>query len=281
MLMTVIKSTSVRFESGMLLSREMLEQMEMNDHLFKLQYDSYPDGIIYGFEYIEEADKSYLTSGLLKYNGKYFFSEGRIDIFALLDEFDNENLIGKTVHSAIAFVPCMVERTNEGIVSDCLQIKLCDKEEIDVSAVILGEFQYFSQKRVLLPKRSPKEELQAQLYANENYYSFINVEYSLPDCITFSPYIFTLFRKCLSSKANKSYADIALLFMLCQNKVVSLKVLNEWFAYYKTNVDIYDRRKIIETFLDIISKDSIVQEEKETIILQSENKEKVLCDTAI
>ena len=70
--MQMIKSTSIELKRGMLLSKEILAQMDFQSRLFKLQYESYPDGIVYGFEPIEISGILYLSPGLLKYQGKYW-----------------------------------------------------------------------------------------------------------------------------------------------------------------------------------------------------------------
>lgn len=270
--MNIIKSICIRLESGMLLSKEILEQMDLNSHLFKLQYDSYPDGIIYGFEYVEEVDKSYISSGLIKFNGKYFFSEEKIDLNAFFDEFDNE-VMEKTVHSAIAFVPCDIKCENEGIVFDALQLKLCDIDMLkSEESLILMEFQYHSNKRITKREITSEEKLQEQLYSKGYDYTFINVNYSIPYEKTFSPYIFNLMRKCLSDKTDKTIADMSLLYMLCQNRVISFEVLKEWFAYYNISVDLFDRQAIINNFLEIIKLKSEHQVTEKTVMNSEQSK---------
>ncbi len=271
--MKIIKSTSLKLESGLLLSREILEQMDSQSHLFKLQYDSYPDGIIYGFEYIIENSKPYLSSGLIKFNGKYFFSEEKIDLNTFFDEFDSRKVIDNTMHSAIAFVSGNVINENEGIVSDSLELKLCDVNELkSVSALLLAEFQYHSHKRISKPERTAEEELHAQLYSKEYYYTFLNVNYSMPYENTFSPYIFDLMKKCLSEKVNKTSADLGLLFMLCQNRVISLEVLKEWFNYNGMTVDFSDRKDIIKCFLKAVKTERKTESRVVKIPVKKPNK---------
>lgn len=253
--MRVIKSTSVILESGLLLSKEILEQMASQSHLFKLQYENYPDGIIYGFEYTEENDVPYLSQGLIKYKGKYYFSKQIINLNDVFDEFDGDDIIENTIHSSLAFFPSPKEIVNEGIVSDCLQLKLCsanDKMLLEQNAVILLEFQYHTNKRILMPKINATEELNNQLYSKEYFFTFINVKYSMPNETTFSPYIFGLMKRCLSEKNNKSTADLMLLFMLCQNKILSLEVLKEWFSFYGKTIDLCDRKNIIRLFIETV-----------------------------
>lgn len=88
--MKVVKSTSICLQSGMLLSKEILEQMNAQSRLFQLQYTDYPDGILYGLEPFEKNGILYLSIGMLKYQGKYFFLESPMNLFDILDEFDEK-----------------------------------------------------------------------------------------------------------------------------------------------------------------------------------------------
>lgn len=239
----------------MLLSKEILEQMFFQSQLFKLQYESYPDGIIYGFEYLEENSTPYLSSGLIKYKGKYYFSTEKINLNEIFDEFDYYEPLENTMHSALAFFPCSDECINEGIVSNRLELKLCNIDNRDLKdkkAIILLEFQYHIEKRILMPEIPAREELNNQLYTKEYYFTFTNVAYSIPYETTFSPYIFGLMKKCLSEKTNKTVADLTLLFMLKQNRILSCEVLKEWFAFYKKSVDFSERKNVIKKFLETI-----------------------------
>ena len=125
--MKVVKSTSICLQSGMLLSKEILEQMNAQSRLFQLQYTDYPDGILYGLEPFEKNGILYLSIGMLKYQGKYFFLESPMNLFDILDEFD-EKKMGFTEYRGFAFVPSEQENVHEGISSDCLQLKLCEKK---------------------------------------------------------------------------------------------------------------------------------------------------------
>ncbi len=151
--MNKIRSTALAFRSGMLLSKEILEQMDAQSHLFKIQYHSYPNGIIYGFELLEENGMLYLTPGLIKLHEKYYFSSQKTSVSDLLDQIDRDKQTSDTFHSTLAFVPSEKEIENEGIVSDCLELQLLtqNKTSLDPDAVIIAEFQYFPDSAKLPP----------------------------------------------------------------------------------------------------------------------------------
>ncbi len=248
--MAVIKSTSIELKSGMLLSKEILEQMNFQSRLFQVQYDSYPDGIIYGFEFFEEKGILWLSSGLIKCRGKYFFSPDRIDLFHILEEFDSKCSPDFTEHCILGFVPSGKEYVNDGIVSDCLELRLYNREMLDSDDIILAEFQYHYQKREWKSEQvSAFERLEAQLKPKGYIYTFLNVRYSMPYENVFSPYIYSMMKECLKEKENQSDADRIMLFTLCQNKLISLEVLKEWFQSYGFHTDINNRKAMIRDFL--------------------------------
>ena len=63
----------------------------------------------------------------------------------------------------------------------------------------------------------------------------------------------------LKRKKQKSIADLTFLFTLCQNKIVSMEVLKEWFKFYNIEIDCFDRRMIIRNFLKVVDSEPRVQ----------------------
>lgn len=254
--MAVIKSTSLDLHSGMLLSKEIFEQMDSQSHLFRIQYDCYPDGIIYGFIPTEESGKLYLSSGLIKSHGKYFFSDKKINIHEFLDLSDEDGQISNTKYTAMAFVSNGIEKVNEGIISECLILKLLDRNELKNDDILIAEFQYHKGKRQWKSEsRNAVEILEAQLNEEGYYYSFLNVNYSMPYESVFSPVICRMMKECLKEKKNKSNADLMLLFMLSQNQTISNDVLKTWFEANGISVASDERKSVIRLFLDCIKKE--------------------------
>lgn len=256
--MKVVKSTSICLQSGMLLSKEILEQMNAQSRLFQLQYTDYPDGILYGLEPFEKNGILYLSTGMLKYQGKYFFLESPMNLFDILDEFDEKGKMGFTEYRGFAFVPSEQENVHEGISSDCLQLELCEKKDLNSDNIVIAEFQYHNSKRIWKSKnQSAVEKLEDQLNTEGYYYSFLHTMYSMPHENVFSPYIYQLMKECLSQKKHRSSADLMLLFTLCQNRLVSFEVLKEWFDFYKIQVNFSDRKNIINNFLKALKKEAV------------------------
>ena len=248
--MAAIKSTFIELKSGMLLSKEILEQMNFQSRLFQVQYDSYPDGIIYGFELSEENEILWLSSGLIKWHGKYFFSTEKINVFKILDEFDTECTSDFTEHCILAFVPDGQEIINEGIVYDRLVLKLYNRKMLNFNDMVIAEFQYHYKKRKWDSAQiSAYERLEDQLNPKGYSYTFLNVRYSMPDENVFSPCIYRMMKECLKEKKNLSDADRILLFTLYQDKLISFEVLREWFELHGLYTDMSDRKSVISDFL--------------------------------
>ncbi len=259
--MAVIKSTSLDLRSGMLLSKEILEQMDSQSRLFRIQYDCYPDGIIYGFIPTEENGKLYLSSGLIKFHGKYFFSDKKINIHEFLDLSDADGQIRNTKYTAMAFVSGGIETVNEGIISECLILKLLDRNELKNDDILIAEFQYHKGKRQWKSEnRNAVEILEEQLNKEGYYYSFLNVNYSIPYENVFSPVICRMMKECLKEKKNKSSADLILLFMLSQNQTISNEVLRTWFEANGISAVSDERKSVIRLFLDCIKKEVPVRQ---------------------
>lgn len=246
--MIVGKSTSVEFKSGMLLSKEMLEQLEYQTHLHEIQYSNYPDGILYGLDITVEDEKLFFSSGLIKYKDGYYYIHKPIDVFALLDSAD-ENWENNTVHSAIVLEPSGIDTANEGVHSKCISARLVNQSDVN-DRICLAEFQYHKAKRKWDIKNA---DLKSQLTTTGTVFSLLNTPYSLPGESVFSPYIYDLMKKCLESIESPTLDDRALLFTLCQNQLASFSVLKLWFGFKKIEVDFNSRADIINKFTRAIS----------------------------
>lgn len=259
--MSIIKSTSIKFESGLLLSKEILEQMDIQSHLFKVKYETYPDGIIYGLEPYEKNARLYLSKGLIKFNNEYYFSVNDIDIYQVFDEFDYDKKNKFTGHSVLAFTPINNETLYEGINSKCLKLGLFNEQELPSEYLVIAKFQYHNGKREWENNwYNPLDKLEAQLESTGYYFTFLDVKYSMPNENVFSPYICSIMKECIEDKKIKSSEDFALLFILSQNKIISFDVLNNWFKAKNntSNINMSDRKEVISKFLEYARKEEKV-----------------------
>lgn len=251
--MVVGKSTSVEFKSGMLLSKEMLEQLEYQTHLNELQYCDYPDGIIHGLIPSEVNGKIFFSPGLVKIRREYFYIHSSIDVYSLLDDSD-ANWDKGTVHSAIVLEANDPDYINEGVYIKEIQAKLVDQSAIHDGMLCLAEFQYYKGKRGWIIKNS---DLESQLNTTGTVFSLLNVNYSLNGESVFSPYIFGMMKKCLEQVESPRVEDYALLFLLSQNRLASFDLLRQWFSCKKVNVNFQSRSEIIDKFIKCVSTKTI------------------------
>ena len=253
--MVVGKSTSVEFKSGMVLSLEMLQQLEYQTHLNELQYQDYPDGIIYGLTVYEADGKLFFSPGLVKLMENYFYIHSSIDVYSLLDIFDDNcdfdgDWVNNTVSSAIVLEVDKPSLINEGVCVTEIQAKLVDKTAIQNNMLCLAEFQYHKGNRGWNINNANLED---QLLTTGTVFSLLNVHYSLNGESVFSPYIYDLMRKRIELIESPLVEDIALLLILNQNRLVSFDTLRQWFHSKKMNVDFQSRSDIISKFMEVLS----------------------------
>ncbi len=266
-----VKSTAVNFESGKLLSREMLEQLEKQTGLFLNQYSSYPDGILYGFEFSECDGIILLSEGAVKKNGKIYFSDRKINVTDVLDEYDAVRKNNVNIpYMAFVFRESDDITEAECIVSSCMNFMLvCDSEINPDKDIIVAEFQYYPNKRIWKNDTDPESALREQLNRKGHSYSFADAPYSMSGETTFSPFIFSLMAELLERKQCFTDRDFTLLSMIYQEKVLSLSVLCAYLKSYGIICDKNDRDEIIECFLDSLK---TVRTEKKSFEVPHETK---------
>ncbi|MDE7138262.1 MAG: hypothetical protein K2O29_07390 [Ruminococcus sp.] len=195
-----VKCTEVNFESGKLLSREMLEQFKKQTGLFLNRYSSYPDGILYGFEFSECDERLFLSEGALKKNGKFYFSDSRISVTDVLDAYDCGHKNNEHIpYMALVFRESDDITEAECVVSSCMNLMLLpDDETVSEKDIILARFQYNFRNRDWKNNADAESALRNQLNGEKSYdYSFLDTPYSLSEAIIFSPFIFSLMAKLL------------------------------------------------------------------------------------
>ncbi len=247
-----VKCTEVSFESGKLLSREMLDQLKKQTGLFLNMYNSYPDGIIYGFEFSECDGELFISEGALKKNGKFYFSDSRMSVTDVLDTYD----CNRKNNEYIPYMALVLREAGditeaECVVSSCMNLMILPDSETDShSDVILAKFQYNFGSRAWKNNTDAESALKNQLIGEKSYdYSFLDTPYSLSGEVTFSPFIFSLMAELLEKKQCFTDIDFTLLSMIYQQKILSLNVLCSYLRRYGITCSPNNKHEIIEGFL--------------------------------
>ncbi len=248
-----VKCTEVNFESGKLLSREMLEQLEKQTGLFLNRYISYSDGILYGFEFSEFDKGLFLSEGALKKNGKVYFSDSKISVTDILEAYDSGHKNNEHIpYMALVFRESDDIKEAECVISSCMNLMLLPDDETDLkSDIILAKFQYNLGRREWKNYTDAESALRGQLNGEKSYnYSFLDTPYSLSGEITFSPFIFSLMAELLEKKQCPTDIDFTLLSMIYQEKILSLNVVCSYLRRYGIICNVNNKYEIINGFLD-------------------------------
>ncbi|MDE6102709.1 MAG: hypothetical protein K2F73_07020 [Ruminococcus sp.] len=275
-----VKCTEVKFESGKLLSREMLEQLEKQTGLFLNQYSSYPDGILYGFEFSEYDGRLFLSGGALKKNGRIYFSDKKISVTDVLDVYDSGCKNGTHIpYMALVFRESGDVTEAECIVSSCMNFMfVCDDETDSDKDIVIARFQYYPEKRIWQNNADTESALREQLNRKGHSYSFVDAPYIVSGEITFSPFIFSLMAELLEKKSCFTDRDFSLLAMIYQEKILSLNVICAYLRSYGITCDRNNKDQIIESFLDSLK---ITVNEKKKVSAEVPRETKKTVSTGI
>ena len=229
----LIKSSDVEIRSKMLLSKDILCEMVHQSQLYQLYFDEYSDGILSGFDFYEENDTVYLSAGVIKKSGRYYVSEQKISVTDFLNEFDAQTDIADT-DMELLFVFCDDISEAEGVITHCLRLAMLECGEASkTDGISIARFNYSKGRLRHWNKTSGSEALNEQCKEQTEHYSIVCQRHSMNNgAYSLSPYILAQIRCELERKSEKSSWDIALLFELMQNRLVSIEVIKTWLRSY-------------------------------------------------
>ena len=183
----------IRFAPRTILTHEMLETIyELPQEILRLQYLTFGDGIISGLELKEVDREIFLTEGIVKFKGEFYFSSaGEIN----LTKFFKENK------------PPM-----SGAIS-CFA--LCPSQNFKTGGGVKTEF----------PDKNISAEKFLEEFTTFNRLQLLDVPYSCRGGSTFHPHIFCAVKNILKQKENKSPSELALLLQIEQTGFVTMEAL--------------------------------------------------------
>lgn len=213
----------IRFAPRTILTHKMLETMyDLPQEILRLQYLTFGDGIVSGLEFKEVNREIFLTEGVVKFKGEFYFSStGEIN----LTKFFKENKPPmRGAISCFALCPSQNSKIDGGVKTEFLELKILLKKDSPPDVLCLGSF-YDELSDIALPDKNISAEKFWAEFTTFNRLQLLDVPYSCRDGSTFHPYIFRAVKNILKRKENKSLTELTLLLQICQTGFATMEVL--------------------------------------------------------
>lgn len=201
----------------------MLETIyELPQEILRLQYLTFGDGIISGLELKEVDREIFLTEGIVKFKGEFYFSSaGEINLTKFFKE--NKPPMSGAI-SCFALCPSQNFKTGGGVKTEFLELKILSKKNLPPAVLCLGNF-YDELSNIALPDKNISAEKFLEEFTTFNRLQLLDVPYSCRGGSTFHPHIFCAVKNILKQKENKSPSELALLLQIEQTGFVTMEAL--------------------------------------------------------
>lgn len=187
-----------------------------------LQYLTFGDGIVSGLEFKEVNREIFLTEGIVKFKGEFYFSSaGEIS----LTKFFKENKPPmRGAISCFALCPSQNSQIDGGVKTEFLELKILLKKDLPPDILCLGSF-YDELSDIALPDKDISAENFWKEFTTFNRLQLLDVPYSCRGGSTFHPYIFCAMKNILKRKENKSPTELTLLLQIYQTGLITMEAL--------------------------------------------------------
>ncbi len=270
----LINNTTVKFQTGKLLTKEMLQALNTKIEYFFIKYENYSNGIISGLLLKEENNSIILGKGILKLDGKIYFLEHDINIQDIINEYED---ISDGKICTLIFRKGITKQIAESVSNDTVDIKvLCnEKEKVEDTDIVIGIFEYTHGKNIKLFSNcsTPKEKL-LNITGNKAGLNIVDFKFALDGEYTFHPIIFSLMGEILANKTKKSKFDYNLLSLIYANKVVSKKIVSLYIEMCGINCKECNNKELINSFIEAADTNIVesVNEEEKIEVSQKQKK---------
>ena len=242
-------NTNLQFPHGAMLTSAMLHEIyKYPREFFALLYQGYGDGIICGLDYLIRDKNLILTSGVIRFEGEFYFLPQDFNVSAEAQknnlEVDNEYYIGLSRLS---------EKKDACVTENNLTV-IFSSSKIFPS---LGKF-YFSEYDAFDLPQLDKGDKPFKNIFNAVVLNLADVPFAEKGGATFHPLLFRLVKDFLAGKEYKTPFDYAILTQLQSTGVISIQTINSYIAESsgKINLDdkindkinFIDRAKLFENF---------------------------------
>lgn len=258
----------VSFLHGSILTKEMLNEIYIYPrHFIDLKYNVYSDGIIEGLNFIEKDGITYLTKGIVKIEGEYYFLLDDIDLTSYFKETQKEQNWKNDVY--YLYLKSETPIKVDSIVVKKLSLYVSENKESDL--FLLCRF-FGTKDKLDLPKlKYNKEDEFKDLIKTESYVNLINTLYAMPKKATYHPFLFEAVAEYLKQKQDKRALDYVILMQIQNMKVLSIDAMETYI-----NATGYNNGKNLdrESFFDLFVKCLQKKEEGNKIFLKDDKENK-------
>ena len=259
----------VSFLHGNILTKEMLNETYVYPRDFvELKYCDYSDGIIAGLDFVENDGTTYLTKGIVKFKGEYYFLLEDINLTSyFLEMHKQQNWSTKLYYLYLkSSTPIKVD----SIIVQNLDLYVSEECKQD-DLFLLCRF-YGGKDNMELPQLNGNEEKEPfkKLTDDNLYVNMIDTLYAMPGKATYHPFLFKAVAEYLEQKPNKSILDNVILMQIQNMKVLSIDAMETYiYATGYNNEKNLDRESFFDLFVKCLKKKEDVNK-----ISSENNKEK-------
>ena len=257
----------VSFLHGSILTKEMLNEIYVYPRNFvELKYNVYSDGIIEGLNFIEKDGITYLTKGIVKIEGEYYFLLDDIDLTSYFKETQKEQNWKNNVY--YLYLKSETPIKVDSIVVKKLSLYVSENKESDL--FLLCRF-FGTNDKLDLPKLKCNEKDEFDdLIKNNLYVNLVNTLYAMPKKATYHPFLFEAVAEYLKQKQDKRALDYVILMQIQNMKVLSIDAMETYInATGYNNEKNLDRESFFDLFVKCLKKKEDVNK-----ISSENNKEK-------
>ena len=225
----MLTNKKLDFAHKTILTSSMLREIyKYPREFFRLLYQNFSNGIICGADYFIEDGNLFLSAGVIRLDGDFYFLENNLNISALAEknklEIDNTYYISLEKNSR-QVEPCLTE--NNFVVT-------FEKEN---KFPALGNFFFMGANKFALPAlnfgknmKNPFENIFLRTVLNLS-----EVEFAAEGGATFHPLLFRLVKDFLTDKKYKTPFDFAILTQILNHGVISLQTIKNYIVVEDAN----------------------------------------------
>lgn len=259
----------VSFLHGNILTKEMLNETYVYPRDFvELKYCDYSDGIIAGLDFVENDGTTYLTKGIVKFKGEYYFLLDNINLTKYFQEMKKQQ---KWLTKPYYLYLKRSESLKDGsIVVQNLDLYV-SKESKQDDLFLLCRF-HGGKDNMDLPQLNNIEGIEPfeKLIDDNLYVNLIDTLYAMQEKATYHPFLFKAVAEYLEQKQDKSVYDYVILMQIQNMKILSIDAMRTYIAAVDCKAqESSDRESFFKLFTECLEK----KEEKK--IPLEDNRKKI------